>query len=160
MRWRHWCPSCRSPRSDVTPSAVMARRIYCWSKHRRSQPRRAIYPVLQPPSPRCRTGGLPTASPGTVELLVNVKNPTLTTASPAFVAAAARAAGWRRERWERRVTVPAVTLDQLIDRHGEPRFLKLDVEGFEAEALRGLSRPLRALSFEFTTPERGRAFAC
>src|SRR5271166_3618131 len=91
------------------------------------------------------------AVPGTVELLLNLRNPTLTTASPAFVAAAARARGWRRERWEHRVRVPASTLDELIDRHGEPRFLKLDVEGFEAEALSGLSRPVRALSFEFTT---------
>ncbi len=100
------------------------------------------------------------AAPGTVELLVNRSNPTLTTASPAFVAAAARAPGWRSERWDGRVSVPAVTLDQLIDRHGEPGFLKLDVEGFEAEALSGLSRPVRALSFEFTTLERGVALAC
>jgi len=39
---------------------------------------------------------------------------------------------------------------QLIDRRGKPRFVRLDVEGFEDKALAGLSRPLRALSFEFT----------
>jgi hypothetical protein len=38
--------------------------------------------------------------------------------------------------------------------------LKLDVEGFEGEALTGLSRSLPALSFEFTTIERSVAFRC
>ena len=100
------------------------------------------------------------ASPGDIELLINSANPTLTTASPIFVASAAHARGWRRERWGRRLRVPAVTLDQLIDRPGEPRFLKLDVEGFEDKALAGLSRPVRALSFEFTTIARSVAARC
>jgi FkbM family methyltransferase len=100
------------------------------------------------------------ASPGTVELLINSANPTLTTASPIFIASAARARRWRRERWGRRLQVPAVTLDQLIERYGEPSFLKLDVEGFEGEALTGLSRPVRALSFEFTMIARSVAARC
>ena len=100
------------------------------------------------------------ATPGKVELLVNMANPTLTTASSAFVAAAANTPGWLNESWRGRVTVPAVTLDQLIARHGEPRFLKLDIEGFEAEALSGLSQPLPALCFEFTTLQRSIGFSC
>ena len=39
---------------------------------------------------------------------------------------------------------------QLIDRQGKPRFVRLDVEGFEDKVLAELSRPVRALSFEFT----------
>jgi FkbM family methyltransferase len=100
------------------------------------------------------------ASPGNIDLLINSANPTLTTASPIFVASAARARGWCREHWGRRLRVPAVTLDQLIERHGEPSFLKLDVEGFEDNALAGLSRPIRALSFEFTMIARGVAARC
>lgn len=100
------------------------------------------------------------AASGAVELFINLDNPTLTTASSAFIAAAARAPGWRGETWGHRLCVPAVTLDQLIERYGEPRFLKLDVEGFEAAALSGLSRPPQALSFEFTVLQRSVAFAC
>jgi FkbM family methyltransferase len=100
------------------------------------------------------------ASPGEIEMLINSANPTLTTASPIFVASAARARGWSREHWGRRLRVPAVTLDQLIERHGKPGFLKLDVESFEDKALAGLSRPVRALSFEFTMIARSVAVCC
>src|ERR1700758_1066095 len=62
------------------------------------------------------------ATPGTIELLINPANPTLSTASPDFVAAAMCARGWHRDRWRHRLRVPAVTLDQLIERHGEPSF--------------------------------------
>jgi hypothetical protein len=46
--------------------------------------------------------------------------------------------------------VRVTTLDALIERFGVPRFCKIDVEGFEREVLRGLSRPIPFVSFEFS----------
>ena len=100
------------------------------------------------------------AAPGRVQLLVNRANPTVSTAAPGFVAAAAGAAGWEGQDWDARVEVPVTTLDALVAAHGVPRFAKIDVEGFEHDVLMGLSRPLPALSFEFTTIQRDVAFAC
>jgi FkbM family methyltransferase len=97
---------------------------------------------------------------GTIELRLNVDNPTVSTASPAFLAAARGAPGWEGQAWTRTIKVPVTTLDALIARHGAPAFIKIDVEGFEAEALAGLTRPPPTLSFEFTTIQRDVAEAC
>jgi len=96
---------------------------------------------------------------GTIELKLNPPNPTVATASKDFIAAAEGAVGWENQRWTKTALVPLTTLDAMIERHGLPRFVKIDVEGFEDEVLAGLTRPLPALSFEFTTIQRDVAFA-
>src|SRR5947207_219843 len=78
---------------------------------------------------------------GTVTLRVNSANPTVTTASRDFVVAADGAGGWEGQVWDATVQVPCTTLDALIGEHGPPAFAKIDVEGFEAAVLAGLSRP-------------------
>jgi FkbM family methyltransferase len=97
---------------------------------------------------------------GMVEFSLNIDNPTVSTASDAFRTAAGGAPGWEGQAWTTTIRVPVITLDALVSRHGPPRFIKLDVEGSEAEAIAGLTRPSPALSFEFTTIQRGVAAAC
>jgi FkbM family methyltransferase len=97
---------------------------------------------------------------GALELKINIDNPTVSTASRAFIDAAKGAQGWEGQVWEKTITVPVTTLDALIQAHGTPSFVKIDVEGFEAEALAGLTRPVEALSFEFTTIQRDVAESC
>jgi FkbM family methyltransferase len=97
---------------------------------------------------------------GTTGMMINADNPTVSTASHAFVSAARDAQGWETQRWTSPVAVPLTTLDALIGKHGEPAFIKIDVEGFEQEALEGLTRAVKALSFEFTTIQRDIALAC
>jgi FkbM family methyltransferase len=131
--------------------------------------------VALEPQPRCaaylqkRWGGerrftlIPKAvgvQAGTATLHINRLNPTISTLAPDAWKHSMAAAAWRRERWDHPLEVAATTLDRLIGAYGRPDFCKIDVEGFEAQALAGLSRPLPALSFEFISFDNTGALAC
>ena len=62
--------------------------------------------------------------------------------------------------WYKPVVVPMTTLDQLIAEYGRPDFIKIDVEGYEYQVIKGLSQSIPAISFEFTPEYLESTFRC
>jgi FkbM family methyltransferase len=97
------------------------------------------------------------AEVGTAQLAVCDAAPTINTLSTAFQTQSRFAGDYR---WDRTETVRVTTLDHLIRRYGVPAFCKIDVEGFEASVLAGLSRAIPYVSFEFTREFLDQALLC
>jgi FkbM family methyltransferase len=92
------------------------------------------------------------ATPGSATLAVASGHPTVSTLAHGWRRRMTDGnAGFRRVRWDEEVEVAVTTLDRLIAEYGSPSFLKIDVEGFEADVLEGLSLPVPALSLEFVS---------
>ena len=92
------------------------------------------------------------AEPGRARLAVSSATPTVSSMSSEWIESVTTDRRFASIRWNSSVEVQVTTLDELVARYGEPAFCKIDVEGFEVEVLSGLSRPLRALSFEYLPP--------
>ena len=52
-----------------------------------------------------------------------------------------------------RKAVETTTLEELIAEHGRPLFIKIDVEGYELNVIRGLREAVPCISFEVNLPE-------
>ncbi len=98
---------------------------------------------------------------GTARLALSHRTPTMSSLAEDWPSTMSEPnAGFRGVRWDDSVTVPVTTLDALIEEYGLPRFCKIDVEGYEAEVLAGLSHPIPALSVEFVAGALDVAEAC
>jgi FkbM family methyltransferase len=56
--------------------------------------------------------------------------------------------------WNKNIDIEMTTVDKLIEIYGLPEFIKIDVEGYEHEVLKGLTKPVGMISFEYTVPEQ------
>ena len=95
---------------------------------------------------------------GTLHL--SSRTPTVSTFADSWMNDVQADRRFHRIQWDSIISVPLITLDGLIARHGKPEFCKIDVEGFEHEVLSGLSHAIPALSFEYIPVAAARAIAC
>lgn len=92
------------------------------------------------------------AEAGVAQLMISTATPTVSSLSSDWIDTVTGDRRFGRVRWDRAVEVEMTTLDDMIMNYGEPAFVKIDVEGLEVDVLRGLSRPVAALSFEYLPP--------
>ncbi|MGE3840325.1 MAG: FkbM family methyltransferase [Vicinamibacterales bacterium] len=102
------------------------------------------------------------AAPGSANLDVSYRTPTVTTQRSDWQRARAAESGFQHVVWNERITVAQTTLDAAIAQFGVPAFVKIDVEGAEFDVLTGVHQPLACLSFEYlptTLEDVGRCLA-
>jgi FkbM family methyltransferase len=97
---------------------------------------------------------------GAATLLVSERTPTVTTLSRTWVDRVREEPSFARVRWDGEQRVDVLTLQTLISRFGRPQFVKIDVEGYEAEVLAGLDVAVPSLSFELLPAARAVALDC
>ena len=92
---------------------------------------------------------------GMAKLSINENMPTISTLSE----------HWKKGRfsnlkWEKEIEIEITTLDHLINTFGEPDYIKVDVEGFELNVIKGLSKKVGIISFEITSEYLSDALKC
>jgi FkbM family methyltransferase len=98
-------------------------------------------------------------SEGEAEMLISNAH-TISSLSPEWIESVRKSGRFSMYTWDKKQVVPVTTLDRLIAQYGMPSFIKIDVEGYEYQVIRGLSRPARMLSLEFTPEFMESTFNC
>ncbi len=100
------------------------------------------------------------AKTGSAQMLTSTRTPTVSTLSKEWMDQMRQTASFSNVHWDGTRDVAVTTLDDLIKEFGVPVFCKLDIEGFEFEALNGLCRPIRTISFEYLPGAKDRSQDC
>lgn len=87
---------------------------------------------------------------GEAEIMISDSD-TLSSMSPEWIEAVKESGRFSEYLWDKKQKVQITTLDHLIQQHGIPQFIKIDVEGFEYQVIRGLSHPIPLISLEFVS---------
>jgi FkbM family methyltransferase len=72
---------------------------------------------------------------------------------------------WKEHRfagysWKTGEEVMVITLDEVIGYYGVPKFVKIDVEGYELNVLKGLSIPIHSFCIEYTMEIIDQIYKC
>ena len=81
-----------------------------------------------------------------LELKINTSNPLISTFSDKWTKGR-----FKDSKWDQRLDISTTTLDRLVSQFGSPDYIKIDVEGHEYDVIKGLSKKVGTISFEFTS---------
>jgi FkbM family methyltransferase len=81
-----------------------------------------------------------------IEMSINTKQPVISTFAEHW-----KTGRFSNSNWDKRIMVDVTTLDDLINKFGNPKYIKIDVEGFEHQVILGLTKKSGIISFEFTS---------
>ena len=77
-----------------------------------------------------------------LKLKINTSNPLISTFSDHW-----DKGRFSDSKWDEEINVDTTTLDQLINDYGHPKYIKIDVEGFELEVLKGSENTLDYMDY-------------
>lgn len=86
---------------------------------------------------------------------------TLSSFSSEWITSVKTTGRFKEKTWKTVLQTEMTTVDLLIEKYGKPSFIKIDVEGYELEVLKGLTTAVQMISYEYTVPEQPeRAIMC
>ena len=100
------------------------------------------------------------AAEGKANLAISSLFPTLSTLAGDSWETEIKNASSLKIQFDQNVNIKVTTIDKMIQKHGIPKFCKIDVEGFEYQVLQGLTQPIPFLSFEFLSFSEERMNHC